>query len=136
MSTKIRLARGGSKARPFYRIVVADSRMPRDGRFIERLGSYNPMLPKDHDERVVIKDAERVKYWLDKGAQATDRVHRMLTAVKDADGNALMGARAIPSQTKKSEKSQKTLDREQEKAEKLAAAAEAAKGAEAAAAGE
>ncbi len=127
MSTKIRLARGGSKARPFYRIVVADSRMPRDGRFIERLGSYNPMLPKDHDERVVIRDAERVKYWLSKGAQVTDRVHRMLSATSDAEGNALMAARSVPSQTKKSEKSQKTLDREQEKADKLAAAAEAAK---------
>lgn len=136
MSTKIRLARGGSKARPFYRIVVADSRMPRDGRFIERLGSYNPMLPKDHAERVVIKDTDRVKYWLDKGAVVTDRVHRMLTAINDSEGKALMGARAVPSQTKKSAKSQKTLDREQEKADKLAAAAEAAKEAEAAAAGE
>ena len=79
MAMKIRLARGGSKKRPFYRIVAADSRMPRDGRFIEKLGTYNPLLPKDSEERVKM-DVERVQYWLSKGAQTTDRVARMLEA--------------------------------------------------------
>lgn len=73
MAVKIRLARFGAKKRPFYRIVVADSRAPRDGRFIERIGQYNPMLPKDNKNRVVVK-ASRLKYWLSVGAQATDRV--------------------------------------------------------------
>ena len=71
MSMKIRLARGGSKKRPFYRIVAADSRMPRDGRFIEKLGTYNPLLPKDSEDRVKM-DVERVQHWLDQGAQPTD----------------------------------------------------------------
>ncbi len=79
MAIKIRLARGGSKKRPFYRIVAADSRMPRDGRFIEKLGTYNPLLPKDSEDRVKM-DVERVQYWLDQGAQTTDRVSRMLEA--------------------------------------------------------
>jgi len=76
---KIRLARGGSKKRPFYRVVAADTRMPRDGRFIEKLGTYNPLLPKDSEERVKL-DLERVQYWLDQGAQPTDRVARFLEA--------------------------------------------------------
>ena len=79
MAMKIRLARGGSKKRPFYRIVAADSRMPRDGRYIERLGTYNPLLPKDSDERVKM-NAERIQYWLSEGAQVTDRVSRFLEA--------------------------------------------------------
>ena len=79
MAMKIRLARGGSKKRPFYRIVAADSRMPRDGRFLEKLGTYNPLLPKDSEERVKM-DMERVQHWLDKGAQPTDRIARMLEA--------------------------------------------------------
>ncbi|OWU85612.1 30S ribosomal protein S16 [Oceanicola sp. 22II-s10i] len=79
MAMKIRLARGGSKKRPFYRIVAADSRMPRDGRFIEKLGVYNPLLPKDSEDRVKM-DVERVQYWLSQGAQTTDRVARMLEA--------------------------------------------------------
>ena len=79
MAMKIRLARGGSKKRPFYAIVAADSRMPRDGRFIEKLGTYNPMLPKDSEDRVKM-DVERVKHWLGEGAQPTDRVARMLEA--------------------------------------------------------
>ncbi len=78
MALKIRLSRGGTKKRPIYRIVVADTRFPRDGRFIEKLGTYNPMLPKDGDQRVVL-DAERAKYWLDNGALPTDRVARFLT---------------------------------------------------------
>jgi small subunit ribosomal protein S16 len=79
MAVKIRLARGGSKKRPFYRIVVADSRMPRDGRFIEKVGTYNPLLAKDNEERVKM-DLERIQYWLGEGAQATDRVSRFLEA--------------------------------------------------------
>ncbi|MEK9594515.1 MAG: 30S ribosomal protein S16, partial [Rhodospirillaceae bacterium] len=95
MSLKIRLARGGAKKRPFYRIVVAESSMPRDGRFVERVGTYNPMLPKEHDDRLVIKD-ERIKYWLSKGAQPTDRVHKMLAGV------GLMPAFTYRDQPKKS----------------------------------
>ena len=77
MSLKIRLARGGSKKRPFYAIVVADARSPRDGRFIEKLGTYNPMLERDHADRVTLKD-ERIKHWLGVGAQPTERVARFL----------------------------------------------------------
>ena len=79
MSMKIRLARGGSKKRPFYSIVAADSRMPRDGRFIEKLGTYNPLLPKDSEDRVKM-DMDRIKHWLGHGAQPTDRIARMLEA--------------------------------------------------------
>ena len=79
MSMKIRLARGGSKKRPFYSIVAADSRMPRDGRFIEKLGIYNPLLAKDDEKRVVM-NMERVKHWLAQGAQPTERIARMLEA--------------------------------------------------------
>jgi small subunit ribosomal protein S16 len=77
MSVKIRLARGGAKKRPYYRIVVADIRMPRDGRYIERVGSYNPLLPRDHEDRVSL-DKERITDWLSKGAKPTDRVARFL----------------------------------------------------------
>ncbi len=79
MAIKIRLARGGSKKRPFYRIVAADSRMPRDGRFIEKLGTYNPLLPKDSEDRVKM-DVERIQHWIGQGAQVTDRVSRFLEA--------------------------------------------------------
>ncbi len=79
MAMKIRLARGGSNKRPFYSIVAADSRMPRDGRFIEKLGTYAPLLPKDSEERVKM-NMERVQHWLGQGAQPTDRVQRMLEA--------------------------------------------------------
>ena len=77
MSLKIRLARAGAKKRPYYHIVVADSRSPRDGRFIEKLGSYNPMLPADHAERVRLQD-ERITHWLGVGALPTERVARFL----------------------------------------------------------
>ncbi len=77
MSLKIRLARAGAKKRPFYHIVVADARSPRDGKFIERLGSYNPMLPAEHEDRVRLVN-ERVTHWLSQGAQATDRVAKFL----------------------------------------------------------
>ncbi len=77
MSLKIRLARAGAKKRPFYHIVLADSRSPRDGKFLEKLGFYNPMLPADHSERVKL-DAERVSHWLKQGAQASERVARFI----------------------------------------------------------
>lgn len=77
MSLKIRLARAGAKKRPYYHIVVADSRSPRDGRFIEKVGAYNPMLPSDHADRIRL-DGERITHWLSNGAQATDRVARFL----------------------------------------------------------
>ena len=77
MSIKIRLARAGSKKRPFYRVVAADSRMPRDGRFIEKLGTYNPLLKKDDSNRVNL-DLDKIKEWLSKGAQTTDRISRLL----------------------------------------------------------
>ncbi len=79
MAVKIRLARGGSKKRPYYRIVVADIRAPRDGKYIERVGSYNPLLPKDHEDRIKL-DIDRIKEWLSKGAKPTDRVARFLDA--------------------------------------------------------
>ena len=79
MATKIRLARGGSKKRPHYAIVVSDSRMPRDGRFLEKLGTYNPLLAKDSEDRIKL-DLDRAKHWLDQGAQPTDRVARFLEA--------------------------------------------------------
>ena len=81
MSIKIRLARAGSKKRPFYRVVAADSRMPRDGRFIEKLGTYNPLLSKDDEERVKL-NLDKIKEWLSKGAQTTDRVSRMLESLE------------------------------------------------------
>lgn len=118
MSMKIRLARGGSKKRPFYRIVASDSRMPRDGRYVEKLGTYNPLLPKDSEERVKM-DMERVQYWLSQGAQPTDRVSRFLEAagVLEKKERANM---------KKAEPGKKAQDRAEEKAAKAAAAAEAA----------
>ena len=118
MAMKIRLARGGSKKRPFYRIVAADSRMPRDGRFIEKLGTYNPLLPKDSEERVKM-DVERIQEWISKGAQPTDRVARMLEA-------AGVKEKAERKNPKKGTPGKKAQERAQEKADKAAAAAEAA----------
>ena len=118
MAMKIRLARGGSKKRPFYRIVAADSRMPRDGRFIEKLGTYNPLLPKDSEERVKM-DMERVQHWLDQGAQPTDRIARML----EAAGTLPKTERNNPNKAKPGKKAQ---ERAEEKAAKAAEAAEAA----------
>ncbi len=118
MAMKIRLARGGSKKRPFYAIVAADSRMPRDGRFIEKLGTYNPMLPKDSEERVKM-NMERVKYWLGEGAQPTDRVSRML----EAAGELPKKDRSNP---KKGTPGKAAQARADEKAEKAKAAEEAA----------
>jgi small subunit ribosomal protein S16 len=115
---KIRLARGGSKKRPFYRIVAADSRMPRDGRFIEKLGTYNPLLAKDNEERVKM-NMERVQYWLGEGAQPTDRIARMLEA-------AGVREKTERNNPKKGAPHKKAVDRAEEKAAKAAAAAEAA----------
>jgi small subunit ribosomal protein S16 len=121
MAMKIRLARGGSKKRPFYRVVAADSRMPRDGRYVEKLGTYNPLLPKDSEERVKL-DMERVQHWLDEGAQPTDRVARFL----EASGVLAKTERNNPEKAKPGKKAQ---DRVEEKAQKVADAAEAAKAA-------
>ena len=107
----------GALKRPFYRIVAADSRMPRDGRFIEKLGTYNPLLPKDSEERVKM-NMERVQYWLSQGAQPTDRISRFL----EAAGVVEKKERA---NLKKGEPGQKAKDRAEEKAAKAAEAAEA-----------
>ena len=125
MSVRIRLSRGGSKKRPFYKVVAADQRAPRDGRFIERLGSYNPMLPKDHADRFTV-DVERVKYWLSNGAQPTERLAKMLSTL------GVVNAPATREQPKKSAPKAKALERIKEKEEKAKAAAEAAQAAEAA----
>lgn len=124
---KIRLARGGSKKRPHYSIVVANSRSPRDGKFIEKIGRYNPMVAKDHPERLVL-NTERVKYWLGVGAEATDRVGRFL----GQQGLAPMPK--IYSDPIKSAPKKKAQERMAAEAEKLAAAEEAKKAAEAEAA--
>ncbi len=116
MSLKIRLARAGAKKRPFYRIVIADSRYPRDGRFIEIVGTYEPILPKDHEKRTVL-NVERIQFWLGRGAQPTDRVLRFL----DVAGLAKRPARNNPAKAVPGKKAQ----------ERVAAAAAAAAKAEA-----
>jgi small subunit ribosomal protein S16 len=122
MALKIRLSRGGAKKRPFYRIVVADSRKPRDGRFIERVGHYDPMLPREDPKRVVLNE-ERIRHWLDRGAQPSHRIAVFLS-------KAEMGEKpAIPEQTKQHLPRAKTLERMKEAEEAAAAAAEAAKAA-------
>ncbi|MEO0878384.1 MAG: 30S ribosomal protein S16 [Pseudomonadota bacterium] len=122
MGLKIRLARGGAKKRPYYNIVIADVRAPRDGRFIEKVGSYNPLLAKD-DEKRVQYDVDRVKRWLEKGAKPTDRVARFLAAnnlVKWEHGNN-------PNKAKPGQKAQERLEEKRQKEEDAkAAAAEAA----------
>ena len=122
MSLKIRLARGGAKKRPFYRIVVADSRSPRDGRYIEKLGTFDPLKAKDAADRVVL-DLEKAKAWLGKGAQPTDRVARIL----DAAGALKREARNNPekAQPKKKAQERAAAAAEAEKAAKEAAAAPA-----------
>jgi small subunit ribosomal protein S16 len=117
MALSIRLSRGGSKKRPYYRIVVADARSPRDGRFIERIGSYNPLLAKDDEKRVQL-DGDRAKHWLGVGAQPTDRVARFL----DAAGVRERAARNNPN---KAEPGEKAKERAEERAEKLKAQQEA-----------
>jgi len=117
MALKIRLARGGTKKRPFYHIVVADVRSPRDGRFIERLGTYNPLLAKDAENRIVL-NAERVQHWLSNGALPTDRVLRFL----DAAGISKRPARNNPN---KGLPGDKAKERAEERAAKAAAVNEA-----------
>ena len=128
MALKIRLARGGAKKRPYYRIVVADSRSPRDGRFIERIGSYNPMVPKDHPERLTLNE-ERAKHWISVGAQPSDRVARFLGQAE------IIAMPAVPEQTKKNQPKKKAQERlkEAEEAKKAAEEAAAAAAAEPAA---
>jgi small subunit ribosomal protein S16 len=123
MALKIRLARGGAKKRPFYRIVVAEASAPRDGRYVERVGTYNPMVPKDHEQRMTL-NSERITFWLGQGAKPTDRVHKMLAAA------GLAEAPVIRDQPKKSAPGKKRAERE---AEAASAAAEAAAAAAAAA---
>ncbi|MEP9357282.1 30S ribosomal protein S16 [Sphingomonas sp. KR3-1] len=124
MAISLRLSRGGSKKRPYYRIVVADARSPRDGKFIEKIGTYNPLLAKDDAKRVVL-DGDRAKYWLGVGAQPTDRVARFL----DVAG---IKERTVKNNPNKGKPGEKAVERAEERAEKLKAAEEAA--AEAAAA--
>jgi small subunit ribosomal protein S16 len=117
MSMKIRLARGGSNKRPHYSIVATDSRMPRDGRFLEKLGTYNPLLAKDSEDRVKM-NLERVQYWLGQGAQPTDRVARFLEA-------AGVRAKTVRSNPKSAVPGAKAKQRATEKADKAAKASEA-----------
>ena len=122
MALKIRLARGGAKKRPFYRVVVAEASAPRDGRYVERVGTYNPMVPKDHEQRLIL-NGERISFWMSKGAQPTERVHKMLASA------GLMSAPVMRDQPKKSAPGKKRAEREAT----AAVEAEAAQAAEAAA---
>ena len=122
MATKMRLARGGSKKRPFYRIVIADERAPRDGNFIEKIGNFNPMVPKDHKERVVISK-DRAEHWLKVGAQPTDRVQRILAEL------GMMDAPKITEKTKKHLPKAKAQERTKAKEEAAVKAEEDAKAA-------
>ena len=118
MAMKIRLARGGSKKRPHYAIVASDSRMPRDGRFIEKLGTYNPLLAKDDEKRVVL-NIERIQHWISQGAQPTDRVARFLEA-------AGVTERTERNNPRKGEPGKAAKERAEKRAAREAAAAEAA----------
>ena len=113
MALKIRLARGGSKKRPYYHVVVADARSPRDGRFLEKVGSWNPMLAKDDAKRIEL-DADRIKHWLDNGAQPTDRVLRFLAeagvATRDVKSNPVKAKPGKKAQERAAEKAQKAAD--------------------------
>jgi small subunit ribosomal protein S16 len=118
MALKIRLARGGSKKRPYYTVVVADARSPRDGRFLEKLGSWNPMLAKDDAKRVEL-NAERIQHWIDNGAQPTDRVLRFLAEA----GLAQRAAKNNPEKALPGKKAQERVKERAQKAEEAAAAA-------------
>ena len=122
MAVAIRLSRGGAKKRPYYRIVVSDTRSPRDGKYLEQIGTYNPMLPKDSGERVKL-DEDRARHWLSVGAQPTDRVLRFLDAAGILE-------RAPKNNPKKGEPGEAAKERAEEKAAKIAEAEEAAKAAE------
>ena len=126
MAVSLRLSRGGSKKRPYYKIVVANSRAPRDGKYLEQVGTYNPLLAKDDENRVRLVE-DRVRYWIGVGAQPTDRVARMLD-------KAGIKERAATLNPKKGEPGQKAKDRAEEKAEKAREAEEAAAAAAAASA--
>ena len=123
MAVAIRLSRGGAKKRPYYRIVVSDSRSSRDGKYLEQIGTYNPMLPKDSGERVKLNE-DRARHWLSVGAKPSDRVHRFL----DAAGILERSPRNNP---KKAEPGEAAKERAEEKAAKAAEAEEAKKAAEA-----
>ncbi|MGG2478629.1 30S ribosomal protein S16 [Rhizobium sp. BR5] len=125
MALKIRLARGGSKKRPYYQIVVADARSPRDGRFLEKVGSWNPMLAKDNPQRVELK-ADLIKEWIAKGAQPTDRVLRFLAEA----GVAERAARSNPEKAKPGKRALERVAEKKQKAEDAAAAAAEASAAE------
>ena len=130
MAVKIRLARGGAKKRPYYRVVVADSRSPRDGKYIEKVGTHNPLLPKDHPDRIKL-DIERIEHWLGQGAKPSDRVARFL----DAAGVLKRDARTNPNKGKPGTKALERIEEQKEKAENaITAAAEAKEAAEAPAA--
>jgi small subunit ribosomal protein S16 len=120
MALKIRLTRGGAKKRPYYRIVVADVRAPRDGRFIEKVGTYNPLLPRDAENRVTLNE-ERIRYWIGHGALPTDRVNRFL----DAAGIMTRAARNNPNKAKPGKKAVERQEAERIAAEEAKAAAEA-----------
>lgn len=126
MALKIRLARGGSKKRPFYSVVVADSRMPRDGRFIEKIGTYDPRLPKGSDARVQI-DGQKANDWIKKGAKPTDRVARFLSAMTLEGASEPIYAWTHGNNPQKGEPGAKAKERAEEKADKSKAAEEAAK---------
>lgn len=124
MALKIRLARGGAKNRPFYRIVVSDSRNPRDGSFKEKVGSYNPLLPKDSAERVIL-DKERIQHWLDLGARPTDRVLRFLANEGMMERPARMNPEKAKPKAKAQEREEMRKQKEEEAKEAAAAAAAA-----------
>ncbi|MEW9524570.1 30S ribosomal protein S16 [Agrobacterium radiobacter] len=125
MALKIRLARGGSKKRPYYQIVVADARSPRDGRFLEKVGSWNPMLAKDNPQRIELK-ADLIKEWIAKGAQPTDRVLRFLAEA----GLAERAARSNPEKAQPGKRALERVAEKKQKAEDAAAAAAEASAAE------
>lgn len=126
MALSMRLSRGGSKKRPYYRIVVADARSPRDGKFIEKIGTYNPLLAKDNADRIKL-DADRAKHWIGVGAQPTDRVARFLDVLGVKE-------RAAKNNPNKGKPGEKAVERAEERAEKLKAQQEAEAEAAAAAA--
>ncbi len=119
MSVKIRMARGGARNRPFFRVVVAESSAPRDGRFIEKLGTYNPLLPKEHPQRLIL-NMERIKYWISKGATPSDRIARFLGAAN------VLPMPKIHAQTTKDKPRAKTVEKLKAKDEARVAAADAA----------
>ncbi|MBO9100191.1 MULTISPECIES: 30S ribosomal protein S16 [Rhizobium] len=121
MALKIRLARGGSKKRPYYHVVVADARSPRDGRFLEKVGSWNPMLAKEDAKRVEL-DTARIQHWIDQGAQPTDRVLRFLSEA----GVAKRDPRSNPEKAKPGKKAEERIAERAQKAADIAAAAETA----------